>query len=708
MTASPTGPASNRVATGGNFQGNIVQAGSIDSVIMSVQPCPQRGDVLPRQLPAAPRDFVNRNRELRFLDDLAVSQTCDSPPVIVVINGMSGVGKTALGLHWAHMNQHRFPGGQLHVDLSYYRRQGGVAVSEVLAGFLIALGMHEQFIPSRLTEQAALFRSRTSTNPTLVFVDNADQAAQVRPLIPAAGGSAVIVTSQNRLSGLAFDDAQFVDVAPLTNSESYTMLRRMVPHRLRDSLCFDDLSDVLTLCSGLPLAIRITAARLSERNRWSPRALADHLSKEESRLTRLSAGDRRMSRIFDSVADSLPESAQFTYRCLGLHDGPDFSVGAVAAAAALPEGDAIEALDQLFEANLVESTGTHRYRFHDLIRIHAHGYALQGLVHEDRNSILLRTAFWYLACASAADVAVAGMNRWRLSWPTTLHTASPPFTSSTAMGWYEAERANLIAVTRIAAACHWDEVVLRLCEALWPFYHGRKHHADWIEVHRLGISAALRAANRVAEARMRNQLARAYIELARFAEAENELAHARQAAESTDEPRARAVVLESEGVVRLRQGRFIEAADLFTRSLQINENIDDRRGVALQLYHLADALIHTGANSDEAARMLERTLSIADELGDETTAARALIVLGAAHLKSGRVSQAREVLERAADTMRRRHLWAKEIQALEMLIAVAEKLADASLANKYTERLSTLYSMTGKTNTALPPPLGSR
>ncbi|MFC7617482.1 hypothetical protein ACFQV2_32735 [Actinokineospora soli] len=269
-------------------------------------------------------------------------------------------------------------------------------------------------------------------------------------------------------------------------------------------------------------------------------------------------------------------------------------------------------------------------------------------------------------------------------------------TAAAAMDWYEAERANLIAVVREAADRHRDAAVLAFCEALWPFYHGRKHHADWIEAHRLGVAAAVRANDPVAEARMRNQLARAYIELHRDADAEAELAAAGAAAALSDEPRARAVVLESEGVLALSRERFTDAASHFAGSLRINERIGDRRGTALECYHRADALVRGGIALGEAVALLERALSTAEEIADETTAARASIVLGSARLRAGSPDQARHPLTRAAEAMRRRGQPVKEIQALELLADVAARTDDGPLAAECAQRLSALYAQTGK------------
>jgi tetratricopeptide (TPR) repeat protein len=684
MTASPLDRGQqvvNAVIAAGGVPGGVIQAGTIDTVIVAA-PGPGSEPPVPRQLPAPPRRFVNRAGELRALDDLAAAQ--DAPPVIIVLNGLSGVGKTALGLRWARANAHLFPGGQLHVDLSFYRRAGGVAVHHVLGGLLCALGVHEDFIPVRLAERAALFRSRTAAAPVLVFIDDADQAAQVRPLVPGAAGSAVIVTSRNRLSGLVFDDAEFIDISPLGEAEGMRMLSELIPRHA--AIDHTESRALLAFCGGLPVAIRVAAARIA---RHGAAGLTDYLSAAETRLERLSIEERPMSHVLDTVAAGLPDRAGRLYRSIGAHPGPDFSVALAAAVADLDHAGALEALRGLDDAHLVERTGPDRFRLHDLIRLHAAKAARA----EDASVLWARVEGWYLGAASAADLAIAGPDRWRLR-PS--GGGRPVATAAEAMAWYEAERANLIAVVRECADRRRDDAVLALCEALWPFYHGRRDHADWIEAHRLGVDAAVRAHDPLAEARMRNQLARAYIQLDRFAEAEAELADAATAAAAAGEPRARAVVLESEGVLALGRNRFTDAAAHFAGSLRINERIGDRRGTALECYHRADALVRGGVALEEAVALLERAMSTAEEIADETTAARASIVLGCARLRTGHPAQARQALERAATTMRRRGQPVKEMQALEVLADVASRTADHALAEHCAARLSALYTQTGR------------
>ncbi len=242
--------------------GSVIQAQVIGEVTVTT-PTTAPASV-PKQLPPTPHEFVNRTHELHRLTRSVEGRTSESRPVVLVLSGMSGVGKTAIGVHWAHKHRDRFEGGQLYADLSAYRHHGGVGVSDVLAAFLRALGVHEQFIPIDLPERAALFRTKTAETRVLIMLDDVGQAAEVRPLIPGSAGSVVLVTSRNRLSGLVMDGAVMVELHPLTPLDSSALVARMLPPEQVDSDP-EALHELIRLCAGLPVALRVAGARLVRR-----------------------------------------------------------------------------------------------------------------------------------------------------------------------------------------------------------------------------------------------------------------------------------------------------------------------------------------------------------------------------------------------------------------------------------------------------------
>ncbi|MFD1547594.1 tetratricopeptide repeat protein [Nonomuraea guangzhouensis] len=643
----------------GQVSGGVVQARDIGSVtIGAVPPPPVR---IPRQLPAMPPGFVNRTTELALLDRLL-----EGGPAIAVVSGLKGVGKSAVSRRWAHQVHERFSDGQLYADFGALRHRGGTEVSDVLGGFLRAFGVHEEWIPAELPERAAMFRSMTADLRLLVLLDDAEHAAEVTPLFPASAASAVVVTSHRQLGELLVAGARPVRIAPLQDEEGVRLLAGMLGED-RVAAERERVSELVRLCGGLPIALRVAGARLVQRPTWTVDRLVGELADAERRLDQLMTEGRAIvEAVFDSAYTGLPEQAARLYRLLGTLPGPGFSPGV---ARAVLDGDPERALDLLLDASLVEELDGDTYRFHDLVRLHAARCARRVDPPEAREAALRRVAEWYLRQVAAADAAMGP--RLRLADHRLPATDRPFATPGAALDWLEKERANVLALLRAAAALEWDELVWQLAEALWPLYHARKHYADWIETNRLGVAAALRCGDRAVEARMRNQVARAQLELGETDQARAELVRAHQAAREAGEPRMEAVVLESLGQVALARELPDDAITHFAAALAVHEGLGNPRGVGMQSYHLG--LAHSRAGRyDAAIAAFDRALALMTDVGDELSQGKIHLVLGEAHRELGHRPQALRSARTAADIMRERRIPAKETRALELLADLAD------------------------------------
>ncbi|WP_347590951.1 BTAD domain-containing putative transcriptional regulator [Acrocarpospora sp. B8E8] len=321
----------------------------------------------PSQLPADIAAFAGRREKLAELDLLTRDLRI---PVLVGLTGLAGVGKTALALRWAHSASHRFPDGKLFADLRGYGPRP-LSPGHALDRFLRALGVRR--VPGDPDERAALLRSVLSGRRVLIVLDNAREAAQVRPLLPGSPGSAVLVTGRNRLDGLAAGDgAHLVRLAGLNARDSLALL---AAHGGPDADA-PTLERLAALCAGLPLALRTTAARLSADVHLSARELADRLAVDGRRLDELSHGDVRVRTGFAVTYATLTAPAAALFRGLGLLEAPDFPAGVGAALLGIDAESATTLLRELVGTHLLEvagkdDTGTTRYRFHDLVRLYA-------------------------------------------------------------------------------------------------------------------------------------------------------------------------------------------------------------------------------------------------------------------------------------------------------------------------------------------------
>jgi DNA-binding SARP family transcriptional activator len=362
----------------------------------TVTPPPGRGERVPpgdgprppapRQLPPDAADFTGRAGLVRELVD--VVRDVRGGPVVAALVGPGGVGKSALAVHVAHRISPDYPDGQLHVDL---RGTTGTPASpaEVLGRFLRALTPDP--IPDEADVRMDAYRTVLSGRRVLIVLDDAANERQVRPLLPGTGTCAVLLTSRNRLAGLA--GARLVEVGMLSAEEATALLASVAgADRIRTAP--EAAADIVASCGNLPLAVRIAGARLATRRQWTPRLLADRLADERRRLDELSAGDQRIRASIEMGVRSLEPAAQTAIRRLG-HLGPaDFRSWVVAYALDVEIGVAERVVEHLVDNHLVDytfvdDTGQVRYRLHDLVRIYAREEAERC---ETRDDLVASTA----------------------------------------------------------------------------------------------------------------------------------------------------------------------------------------------------------------------------------------------------------------------------------------------------------------------------
>ncbi|MFJ9696752.1 AfsR/SARP family transcriptional regulator [Kitasatospora sp. NPDC101183] len=318
----------------------------------------------PAQLPADISDFAGRSNLVDDLSEILMSATGQAV-VVTSLAGIGGVGKTTLAVHVAHRVRSVFPDGQLYVDL----RGAGASPADpvaVLGDFLHALGVAET--PDSLEQRSALYRSLLANRRMLILLDNAHDAEQIRPLIPGVSGSAVLATSRSRLAGIP--GAQLFDVEELTSDEALALFSAIVGES-RVKAEPEAAMTVVTACGFLPLAVRIAAARLASRPRWSVSDLARRLADQRRRLDELQLGNLAVETTIGLGYGQLSEAEARAFRFLALIDAPDIPLSAAAALLGTDDLTAEDLAEALVEANMLECFSPGRYRYHDLLRLYA-------------------------------------------------------------------------------------------------------------------------------------------------------------------------------------------------------------------------------------------------------------------------------------------------------------------------------------------------
>ncbi|WP_431926505.1 ATP-binding protein [Nonomuraea jabiensis] len=598
----------------------------------------------PRQLPADTAAFVGRARELAALDDVGDAATV----VVTAIDGMAGVGKTALAVHAAHQLAPRFPDGDLFVDLHGYTRGMAAAdPADALARVLGVLGVPGESIPRHLDDRAALYRSVLAGRKMLIVLDNAADEAQVRPLLPGAGGCLVLVTSRRRLVGL--DDARTVSVDVLPLADAIALFTGTAGEERVAGVPREVLAAVVRRCGLLPLAIRLAAARLKAHPAWSVRHLLQRLEEHQHPLSELRAGQHSVIAALDLSYQELTDAERWAYRLLGLHPGVDLAPEAAAALLATTVKQASTLLDRLLEVHLLQEPVPGRYRFHDLIRSHAAERAAGEEPESDRRAASARLLNHYSRAASAAmDLLYpyeADM-RPRLA----PGEVAPPAVADAA-AWLEAELSNLLSLAQLAADQGFSEHVRHLSATLHRCLRTRGRYAEAETLLERALSAARAAEYRTGELEALLGLGEIRQMQCRYEAALEDSSRALAIACAIGHRAGELRALNGIGMVRGFQGEYARAAEHFAQALDIARAIGHRTGEL-------DALIAAGNVHrimgwyERSADELARALVLARSIGHRTGELRALLGIGFIHLGQDAHGPATDYFTRALDLAR--------------------------------------------------------
>lgn len=651
---------------------------------------------IPRQLPRPPAHFTGRSEDVERLN--SIHTTGDGQrPVLIVLSGPGGVGKTALSLQWANAVGNRFADGQLFVDLNGFSLDEPTEPGEALGIFLRALGTPPERVPVHLAEQTALYRTLTARKSLFVLLDNAVSAAQVRVLIPSSPTSLVVVNSRSKLTGLHQDGGHLLEVAPLSTASALSLLIHTVGEE-RINKERQQAEDLVALCGHLPIAVRIAASRLLVRPRWTVARVGSELAGEQERLAGLSAdSDLSVRATFDLSYRMLEPDAAVLYRRLSLNPGREFGAEVASAALGEPAARSGRLLESLIEASLVEETAEDRFAFHDLVRLHARHRVEVDDKSKDRFAALCRVVEWYLATAMRADLVLTPYRR-RLSYK----FASTPFgvksfhDRDSALAWLEQERSNLIAAGRVAHEQQWAELAWQLSDVMWPLLLLRKHYRDRVEIDQRGLAAAREWGNRFAQADMLKRLGRVCTTVRRFDEAERHLRESVEIWTELDDRRGVCDAREMLAMLLWDTGQVEQARSEFERLVADNEELRADRSIGLSLINLGSTLLELG-RAAEALPHLARADEVFRALGeaDPYNHARVAITSSQAHCRTGDPTTAAVLADEGMRMMLAVGSKHGEAEALQALAEIAGASGDVAAARDHLRRAEEVFRALG-------------
>ncbi|GLF97347.1 AfsR/SARP family transcriptional regulator [Streptomyces yaizuensis] len=607
----------------------------------------------PAQLPATVPDFTGRSS---FVRKLSVQLSAVDGPVMAVsaLAGIGGVGKTTLAVHVAHAARPHFPDGQLYIDLQGAGARATEPVA-VLGAFLRALGTPDAQIPDSLDERAALYRSTLAGRRLLVLLDNARDAAQIRPLLPGAAGCATLITSRARLVDLA--GAHLIDLDVMSPEEALQLFTRIVgEERVRAER--EAALDVVAACGFLPLAIRVAASRLAARRTWTVSVLAAKLADERRRLDELQAGDLAVKATFELGYKQLEPGQARAFRLLGLTDGPDISLDAAAALLDLPVHRTEDLLEDLVDTSLLESAAPGRYRSHDLIRLYARSCAERDETSDDCRAALSRLLDFYLATAARVYAIERPGDTLPGHLAPTGDTGLSFSDRQTALDWLYTEAHTLLTCAHQATS---GPGLRRAVDLLWAAGDLAESGANSKQYEAAAVAAcqAARAAGDAhAQGRAHTVLTDVHLIVGRYQEAEE---HARQAtllAERAGDPAPVFWANNNRGIAALNMDRYQEAEGFLRQAIEDFRREGNAHCEASALCNNARLQLRLG-RIEQAIVLARHGLEIYVRQGHTLRVANARYALGVVLTQAGRLTEALEQLLDAQDGFEanRQRLW---------------------------------------------------
>lgn len=604
--------------------------------------------VPPRQLPHDIPDFAGRADLLTALDKATGIAGGEVTSGLVILDGMAGVGKTALVVRWGHRVRSHFPDGELVVNLNGFADAARVEPSTVVDDFLIALG-HEPDPTMGSRARELLLRRVLAGRRMLVILDNARDTAHVGGLVRLLSSCMVLVTSRVRLGPLAADTgARRVRVEPMTPEEGADLLVRRLGGRSR--MDPNRTGRVVTLCGGLPIAITLLADHFARAPAAELSGFADGLDRRQliTDIGEHGDGATNLRAFFSQSYLALGPAERRLFRLIALHPGPDISFEAACACDGRTRADTTNGLSRLVGSHLLDQPDTlDRFRFHDLIGEFAKECAGLDEFPESRSAADSRFLTFYLTTARNA-VETLYPSLPLAPPPAGLPDVAPASTAdaSAARAWFDRERTNLTSAIGYAVDRGLPELVWQLADPVSTYFDRKGYFASSCEVRELAVTAARDSGHGLAEASALLGLGMVRLTIGERASARRQLAEAMPLFEAEGNDRGVAATLHQQGKAESLRGDPAAALDLYRRSLEIVRRIDDHEAQCWVRLSLGDAYRATEQH-DEALVHLHEAKWLAQRIGDDPAHGSSLAMIGAVHRDLGDLRAAAAHTEQA-------------------------------------------------------------
>ncbi|WP_043731156.1 AfsR/SARP family transcriptional regulator [Kutzneria sp. 744] len=604
---------------------------------------PLPAPVSPAQLPADVADFTGRTALVKKLTAMLTPRTHRTAPPRALVAGIGGVGKTALAVHAAHQVRQDYPDGQLYVNL---RGAGPDAADplNVLSAFLRAFGVSPNSTPADLDERAAMYRSVLAQRRVLVVLDDAADARQIQHLLPGSATCAVLVTSRRRLPEMQWDEQ--AELEGMSREEALTLFSRTIGAE-RAGKEPEAVAEVVDACGRLPLALRITAAKLVDRPQWTVRSLADKLARERGRLSELRVGSLEVEATFHLGYGQLDATSARAFRLMSLPEGPGLSLPAAAAVVGEPEPSAEPVVERLVDLNMVASPAPDHYAYHDLLRLFARQRAVQTDSTQDRIAAMVRLGDHYLGTAATAGWLIQAPAQPREKFCVKPYAGGVHLADlKSAFTWFEDQQPALLASARqfLTDPDLPSEYVVDLITFLELYLANGTHFGEIGQIGELAVRDAERTGDLRVEAWGRRKVGEAHLRRFQLPEAQEQLSRSIAAAEKAGDAVALATAMDLLGSVEFRLGNAEQSLAHLDQALAVAHDAGD---VVREAYVLGTIGRTQSERGEFELAMIacERSRDLHEQLGNETGLARTLFMMGLVYQRFRRLVESIDPLE---------------------------------------------------------------
>ncbi|PJN41428.1 SARP family transcriptional regulator [Streptomyces sp. CB02959] len=605
--------------------------------------------------------WVGRRAEVRRLGAALAEAGSASAPVVTLeaIGGMGGIGKTSLAVHVAHQMRHRFPDGRLYLHLrGHTPDQPPLSVAQALTTLLRLLDPASGPLPQDEAELAALWRGAVRDRRMVVILDDAAGPAQVRPLLPGASPTVVIVTSRRRLTGLPGVRPLSLDVLP--RDDAIALFEdRLGAHAAPDRA---DVAHIVRLCGYVPLAIELMASRLLSRPSWTTADLLRLMNSGPDRLLAIRDHEQRMSTVLELSYRTLPPLERLVFRRIGLHTGSEFGLPAATALTGLPFDVTERAVEELHAYHLVSEPSPHRFRMHDLVREYARSLvadeppaALDVDTPDDSRLAVRRLTDHYLCVADRADRLVFPF-RARVAvapdGPAPPAATGPhPATAHGAQQWFITEGANLLAALEHVRAHGPADRLASLAHVLAGFMDVEGYLATAEPLLRRAVAHWQAAGHRAARACSLLDLSTVCAHSGQYEEAHRTAREALDLARTLRDPGLEGECLHQLTIPLWHTGQYAAARDLQELSLNLRLQTSDQLQIARSYNLLGISCLYLG-ETEKSLQCFLQALAGFSSVGDQRGRYRTLNNIAELQMRNGNHKAAENAYREALETHR--------------------------------------------------------